>query len=45
MLATLLVVGAMDEAHSDVLGSGNLKQNIAEHLSQVCHHANQSPVC
>lgn len=42
VLATLLVVGVMDEARGQVLGSYNLKQNFAEQLSQVCHHENQS---
>ena len=44
VLATLLVVGSMDKARSDILGSGNLKQSTAEQLSQVCQHTNQGRV-
>lgn len=45
VLATLLVVGVMDDARADILGNGNLQLTLIESLSQVClqhskHHPN-----
>ena len=37
VLATLLVVGSMDKARSDILGNGHVKQSSVEQFSQVCH--------
>ena len=36
VLATLLVVGVMDDARADIVGSGNLQLTLIESLSQVC---------
>ena len=36
VLATLLVVGVMDDARADILGNGNLQLTLIESLSQVC---------
>lgn len=41
VLATLLVVGSMDKARSDILENGNVKQTSVEQLSQVCQPINQ----
>lgn len=38
VLATLLVIGSMDTARSDILGNGNVKQSPVEQFSQVCCH-------
>lgn len=35
VLATLLVVGSMDDARSDIIENGNIKQSFVEELSQV----------
>ena len=35
VLATLLVVGSMDDACSDIIENGNIKQSFVEKLSQV----------
>lgn len=35
VLATLLVIGSMDTARSDILGNGNVKQSSVEQFSQV----------
>ena len=37
VLATLLVVGSMDDARSDIIGNGNIHQSFVERLSQVSH--------
>jgi len=44
VLATLLVVGVMDDARADILGSGNLQLTLIESLSQVClQHIKRQP--
>lgn len=44
VLATLLVVGVMDAARADILGSGNLQLTLIETLSQVClQHIKHQP--
>ena len=44
VLATLLVVGVMDDARADILGSGNLQLTLIESLSQVClQHSKDQP--
>lgn len=40
VLATLLVIGSMDQARSDILDNGNVKQSFVEHFSQVCRLLN-----
>ena len=37
VLATLLVVGSMDDARADIIGNGNIHQSFVEELSQVGH--------
>ncbi len=45
VLATLLVVGVMDDARADILGSGNLQLTLIESLSQVClQHIKHQPI-
>ena len=44
VLATLLVVGVMDDARADILGNGNLQLTLIESLSQVClQHSKDQP--
>ena len=44
VLATLLVVGVMDDARADIVGSGNLQLTLIENLSQVClQHSKDQP--
>ena len=35
VMATLLVVGVMDGAHADIMGTGNFRLIFVERLSQV----------
>lgn len=34
-MATLLIVGVMDDARADIEGNGDLQLNVAERISQV----------
>lgn len=36
VMATLMVVGVMDDARGDIKGNNGLQLNFAERLSQVC---------
>ena len=41
-MATLLVVGVMDDARADIQGNGQVQLTFAERLSQVCQHLDVS---